>query len=245
MPTSHRSWTEPHREAPAPPSRIRTPTIWIEPCQEEEPPKTSRPFRILQAKPKVKITHTLQATLQGPYLEDRTCTFPRFKKLRTTNPEKSNEKVLRLQKKNSDVWVGILSYLHRYSNLFQKTMDSKYQDAHISNVILNYNQVSVARHLQIWQQFTEWCQPFGFHPANITTSFLLDFIYDATHQIQTQSYNMKSLLQSLKFVAHQAEVSKLSDVLNAPVVTGYVSSTKKTSKSSRSVSTTFSCCSIL
>ena len=169
----------------------------------------------------------MQASLHGLYLEDRTCDFPRFKKLRTKTPENSNEKVRRLQKKNSDSWVGILSYLHRYSNLFQKTMDSKYQDAHISNVIVNYNQVSVARHLQIWQQFTDWCQPFGFHPANITTSFLLDFIYEATHQIQTQSYNMKSLLQSLKFIAHQAEVSKLSDVLNAPVVTGYVSSTKK------------------
>lgn len=42
---------------------------------------------------------------------------------------------------------------------------------------------------------------------------LLDFIrqicwilYETTHQIQCQTYSMKSLVQSLKFVAHQAEV---------------------------------------
>lgn len=99
-------------------------------------------------------------------------------------------------------------------------MDSRYQDAHVTNVIANFNQISLARHLQVWQLFTDWCQPFGFHPANITTSFLLDFHYEATHQIQCQTYSMQSLIQSLKFVAYQAEVQKLTEVLNAPVING-------------------------
>ena len=38
---------------------------------------------------------------------------------------------------------------------------------------------------------------------------------------------MKSLIQSLKFVAYQAEVQKLVEVLNAPVINGNMSSTKK------------------
>lgn len=220
-----RRWTAPPQEAPAPTTRTRRISTWHEPLQEEEPPMPLRPFKILQAKPKMKITHSVQPQLHGPHTE--LCSFPRFKKLRVGNPEQSNEKVLQLQKKNSDTWVEIPSFLHGYSLLLQKTADSKYQGAQITNVIVNYNQVSVARHLQIWQHFTEWCRPFGFHPANITTSFLLVFIYEATHQIQCQTYNMKSLIQSLKFVAYQAEVQKLIEVLNAPVINGNMSSTKK------------------
>ena len=121
----------------------------------------------------------------------------------------------------------ILAHLHRFSLLFQKTADSRYQDEHVSNVLSNYNQISTARHLQVWQQFAEWCEPFGFHPANISTSFLLDFIYEATYQIKQHKFSMKSLVQSFKFVAHQAEVTKLIELLNAPVINGYVSSTKK------------------
>lgn len=109
-----------------------------------------------------------------------------------------------LKKKNEEFWIMILAHLHRFSLLFQKTADSHYQDAHVCNILSRYNQISTARHLQIWQQFTEWCEPFGFHPANISTSFLLDFIYEATYQIKQHKYSMKSLIQSLKFVAHQA-----------------------------------------
>lgn len=94
-------------------------------------------------------------------------------------------------------------------------------------MIVSYNQISVARHLQIWQHFTDWCQPFGFHPANITTSFLPGFIYEATHQIQCQTNSMKSLIQSLKFVAHQAEVQELTEILNAPMINWYIYSTNK------------------
>ena len=38
---------------------------------------------------------------------------------------------------------------------------------------------------------------------------------------------MKSLLQSLKFIANQAEVPKLIEILNAPVINAYVASNKK------------------
>ena len=28
---------------------------------------------------------------------------------------------------------------------------------------------STARRLQVWQHFAEWCEPFGFHPADTVT----------------------------------------------------------------------------
>ena len=60
----------------------------------------------------------------------------------------------------------------------------------------------------------------------VPLSFLL-FIYEATYDIRKQTYSMKSLLQSLKFIANQAEVLKLIEILNAPVINGYVASNKK------------------
>lgn len=38
---------------------------------------------------------------------------------------------------------------------------------------------------------------------------------------------MKSLIQSLKFVAHQAEVQELTEILNAPMINWYIYSTNK------------------
>ena len=44
--------------------------------------------------------------------------------------------------------------------------------------------------------------------------------------IRQHKFSMKSLIQSRKFVAHQAEVPKLIDILNTPVINGYVTTTK-------------------
>ena len=109
-----RRWTAPPQEAPAPTTRTRRITMWHEPFQEEEPPTTLRPFKIPQAKPKMRLTHSIQPQLHGPYNNGGTCSFPRFQKLRVQNPERSNEKVLQLQKTNADTWMAILAYLHRY-----------------------------------------------------------------------------------------------------------------------------------
>lgn len=127
-----------------------------------------------------------------------------------------------MKKKNSDTWIAILAHVHGYSQLYQKTTDSRYQDEHLANILTGYNHISTAPHLQIWLHFAEGCEPFGFHPANITVTapFLGDFIFEATHQRQCQTYSMKILIQSLKFTAHQAEVQKLSGVLNTPVING-------------------------
>ena len=231
MPLPKRRWQEPQQEQPFRTKSERTSTIWSEPPEEASSHFFRGPFRLLRAKPKA-IAKATDHSIHPNLCTHSTnyaglCTFPRFKRLRQSTPEQSHEKMVLLKKKNADTWISILAHLHRYSLLFQKTADSRYQDDHVTNILSNYNQISTARHLQVWQHFAEWCEPFGFHPANISTSFLLDFIYEATYQIQKQSYSMKSLIQSLKFIATQAEVTKLIDVLNTPVINGYISTTKK------------------
>ena len=226
-----RPWREPLAEEPLDLPRQRAFNKWSEPAPESRHMIVKNPYKLLEAKPKTKAdstSHYIQPKLHGPLTSPlNTCTFPRFKKSRNQTPVKAHEKALALKRKNAEIWIMILAHLHRFSLLFRKTADSRYQDEHVSNVLSNYNQISTARHLQVWQQFAEWCEPFGFHPANISTSFLLDFIYEATYQIKQHKFSMKSLIQSLKFVAHQAEVPKLIELLNAPVINGYVASTKK------------------
>ena len=187
-------------------------------------------MKLLKATPKYLPgdKHRIRPSVHPPEMMPvSVCVFPKFKKLKAATPEQSHTKALKLKQKNADMWVMILSHLHRFSLLYQKTADNRYQDEHVTNILANYNQLSTARHFQIWQHFVDWCEPFGFHPANITTSFLLDFIYEATYQIRKQTYSMKSLIQALKFVASQAEVPKLMDILNTPVINGYVTSTKR------------------
>ena len=228
MHRSKRTWQEPQPEQPLLCSTHRHRTKWIEPIPEEPLCIPDRKhYKLLLAKPKTKAL-PIHPQIHGGFTDfTGLCQFPRFKRLRTCTPRQSHEKALILKKKNSECWISILAHLHRFSLLYQKTADSRYQQEHVANILSSYNQISTARHLQVWQHFTEWCEPFGFHPVNISTSFLLDFIYEATNDIKKQTYSMKTLLQSLKFVAHHAEVPKLLDILNAPVITGYITSTKK------------------
>ena len=228
-PRSKRTWTAPADEEPFSFSSFRTPTQWSEPLQEESFCRQRR-VKLLKATPKYLPgdKHRIRPSVHPPAMMPvSVCVFPKFKKLKAATPEQSHTKALKLKQKNADMWVMILSHLHRFSLLYQKTADSRYQDEHVTNILANYNQLSTARHFQIWQHFVDWCEPFGFHPANITTSFLLDFIYEATYQIRKQTYSMKSLIQALKFVASQAEVPKLMDILNTPVINGHVTSTKR------------------
>ena len=80
-----RKWTAPLDEAPAPPIINRSISIWREPLREEEAPKPLRPFRLLQAKPKVKITHFVEPQLHQSYSQDSRCSFPAFQE--TTHSE--------------------------------------------------------------------------------------------------------------------------------------------------------------
>ena len=231
MKAPKRTWLEPSEEEPFGIPFRRPPTRWTEPPQETRCVIVKNPFRLLEAKPKsspLPSTQYIQPKLLGPTINTQgICNFPRFKKVKCQAPVQAQDKALALKKKNAESWISILAHLHRYSLLYQKTADSRYQEEHVANVLSSYNQIGTARHLQVWQQFAQWCEPFGFHPANISTSFLLDFIYEATYQIKQHKFSMKSLIQSLKFVAHQAEVPKLIEILNTPVITGYVTSTKK------------------
>ena len=229
-----RPWHEPPPEVPLTSPTTRKLARWTEPPGEvkiTQPLRSHRPFKPLRPTSKSKATrpdHCIHPQLHNKISDyGGICHFPRFKRIQHQKPIQSHEKALMLKKKNADTWIMVLAHLHRFSLLFQKTMDNRYQDEHVANVLSNYSQISIARHLQVWQHFTEWCEPFGFHPANISTSFLLDFIYEATFNIRKQIYSMKTLIQSLKFVAHHAEAPKLSEILNTPVIQGYVLSTKK------------------
>ena len=129
-----RPWSAPPHEDIPPISRIRSIPTWQEPPQEDRLTTTSRPFRLLSAKPKSKLFITYNSTeiTRSFKYQFESCSFPRFKKLRILKPDQSHEKVVALRKKNNDTWVSILSHLHRYSCLYQKTADSRYQEEHIS-----------------------------------------------------------------------------------------------------------------
>ena len=129
-----RPWSAPPHEDIPPISRIRSIPTWQEPPQEDRLTTSSRPFRLLSAKPKSKLFikyNSTEITRSFKY-QLESCSFPRFKKLRILKPDQSHEKVVALRKKNNDTWVSILSHLHRYSCLYQKTADSRYQEEHIS-----------------------------------------------------------------------------------------------------------------
>lgn len=46
-----------------------------------------------------------------------------------------------------------------------KTADRRYQEEHISNVLTNNSQINTARHLQVWQHFTELVWTFWISPS--------------------------------------------------------------------------------
>ena len=160
-----RKWQEPPAEEPFPeriyPVRRRPPTEWQEPVSEQRVMVLKHPNKLMEARPKMianSKSHYIQPKLLGPSISaQEACNFPRFKRMKTQTPVQAHEKALALKKKNAETWIMILAPL-----LYQKTADSRYQDEHVSNILSSYNQI-----LQVWQQFTEWCEPFGFHPAKL------------------------------------------------------------------------------
>lgn len=229
MSTPKRTWSEPKAEATT--SKSFPSRIWVEPNLEKKELFDRPVHKVLKPTPKTStsnrgsIAPTL--SLRSSHLTPSSSTFPRFKTVRKTEPLKTSDHQESLKERNSLIWLEILSHLQNFSQLFINTASSKYQYDHVKMVIWRFNANAVLRHFQIWQPFCDWCQPFGIHPAAITTSFLLDFIYEATHNIRKHSYNMKSLLQSLKFIASQAEVHTLLEILSSPVIQGYTNSSKK------------------
>ena len=82
-------------------------------------------------------------------------------------------------------------------------------------------------HIQIWQHFYHWYKPLGYHPAAGPMANLLDFIDEASYEVNKKIYSMHSLISSLRFMFHQAEVSNLKNILWAPVIAGYLSAKER------------------
>lgn len=150
--------------------------IWQELPQEDHFTTTPWLFRLLSAKPKSIFSYnSSEITKLNPF------SFPRLKRLRVRKSEKSHERVVAFRKKNNDTWISILSHLHRYSHLYKKQQIAAIKK-NIYPMFSPTTTRSIQRDISKFGNISQnWCEHFGFHPANITTSFLLDIIFEATH----------------------------------------------------------------
>lgn len=176
-----RQWIEPPSEPICAFTSHRTPTTWRVTSTRSSMYCKSEPISLTSSKTEICQLLGTSASVQPLHLQQvrfqGTCNFLRFKRVKLLEPEQSHEKTMLLNKRDAETCIVILAHLQRYSQLLQKTADSQYQDEHVTNMFPSYNQISTAHHLQVWQPFTEWCEPFGFHPANISASCLLDFVF--------------------------------------------------------------------
>ena len=222
-------WIEPLREEAVPTFSTRAIPTWSEPSREETVSFSRSVFAVTQPTSKSKPKPSIYG--EKPTLDMQTeCelqSMPRFKRVRFNQPKtmKSGEEEKR--RNVNDIWLHTVLQLATFSGLYNATSTSDYQKEHLGVTIKNFNNNSLLRHLQIWQHFCEWCKPLGFHPAAIPMQVLLDFIYEASYEVNKQSYSMHSLIRSLRFISQQAEVTTLKEILWAPVISGYLSETKK------------------
>ena len=222
-------WVEPHTDAPAPTFSRRLNPTWSEPIQEQATFFARSAFTVVQPTPKSKATssNSGQGVLLESHLDCQMQSMPRFKRIRSTHPQSMKSGEEEKRRNVNDLWLHTVLQLATFSGLYIATSNSDYQKEHLSVTIKNFNNNSLLRHLQIWQHFCDWCKPLGFHPAAIPMQVLLDFIYEASYEVNKQSYSMNSLIRSLRFISQQAEISTLKEILWAPVVTGYLSETKR------------------
>ena len=224
-------WTEPQKEAALPCFSTRDVPQWSEPSPETINQFHRSCFSIMRPTSKSKsqpaAVHQWQESQLVPQPDFGGPSMPRFKRTRHTQAKSARSEQDDKRAHVNELWLHVILHLATFSGLYNATACSEYQKEHVSVTIKNFNNNSVLRHIQIWQHFCHWCKPLGYHPAAIPMTNLLDFIYEASYEVNKQSYSMHSLIRSLRFISQQAEVLTLKEILWAPVITGYLSETKK------------------
>ena len=106
--------------------------------------------------------------------------MPRFRRNRTDFATTTADIKDKKQKDTNLLWLQLIFSLAALSNLYTSTTRSSYQEHHLEASIKNFNSDAVKRHIQVWNQFEDWCKPLGFHPAGLSIQFLLDFLYESS-----------------------------------------------------------------
>ena len=226
MKRSPPQWAEPLDEEKPPYFSTRRPTAWHEPPQEETTTTEKAIFTFLQPKPKI-ASGSYRESLHRATQFSWTSAMPRFKRNRPESAVTTSALTQQKQQETNRLWIELILSLTTFSSLYISTTSSSYQDQHLEAAIKNFNSQGVRRHIQIWHQFQDWCKPLSIHPAGISIQFLLDFLYESSKGISKHQINSHSLLKSLRFIATQADIYNLKQILWSPIVSGYLSETKK------------------
>ena len=201
-------WFEPAPELPPPSFQHRKPPTWSESYGEQAPRFTRAVFTPLRPTAKKAPLHPLEGTVKSSY-HTSSSSMPKFRRHSNTAPVSTSNLTYQKQQETNLLWLEMIFSLATYSGLFTSTSASSYREQHLEAAIKNFNSQGVRRHIQIWQQFQDWCKPLGFHPAGISIPFLLDFLFESSKVLNHNIINTHSLLKSFRFIATQADVFSL------------------------------------
>ena len=193
MKRTHSQWLEPAPEQHPPAFSHRKPPTWFEPYEEQAPSNTRAFFTPLRPTAKTAPLHPLTDTVKSSY-HALSSSMPKFRKHNKTTAISTETLTHQKQQETNMLWLEVIFSLATYSTLYTSTSTSSYREQHLEAAIKNFNSQGVRRHIQVWQQFQDWCKPLGIHPAGITIPFLLDFLFESSKGLNNnvQLINMPS-----------------------------------------------------